>query len=326
MFQEISQNKCLSQLTQQILSPMGKPEIPGSCFGMLFYKRYIPLSVGDEFIIGRSIDSNLVLDDFMVSRKQCVIKQVQGHACLRVFGKIMVNNLTVNSGFYLLNDYDVLTISKDIIIFHSQIQERNDQDLILFDHNYCIGPNLASGGYADVHCGMNILSGQLVAIKITDIRVYERHTADKEIEFQDLKHKNVAGVFESISSNKLNYLIMEYFGGRDLHYYMSISSPKEDVTKWIMYQLFIAVQHIHNNGVIHQDLKPENIVLDYSMDTLFPRCAISDFGLSVRCACLSDVLFDLCGTFPFIPPETILKKGHSFKFDSWSLGIIMVLL
>ena len=321
---------CLSQLTQTCPSElMGFPELPSNSYGMLEYNQFIPLMEGNEFQIGRNLDSDLVLDGIMISRKHCIIKQIQGHACICVFGRTMLNNMVIENGFHLLNDLDVIKIGNTVIVFHSIRRERIEQDLFLADHNYSLGRSLGRGGYADVHVGMHVQSGKLYAIKITDIRVFERYGGDKEMSFSKLAHPNIAAVHESISTKLKNYMIMEYFADGDLFNYIHNNkntpiSRKEDINKWIMFQLLTASAHIHSYNVIHQDIKPENIVLSFSSDLVFPRIALSDFGLASTLK--NSRCYDTCGTYPFIPPECLNGNGHDFKFDSWSIGIIMISL
>ena len=313
----------LSQLTQTCPTQIALPDIPTNCYGMLQYKQFIPLVHGNEMIIGRSLECHLRLEDSMVSRKQCVIKQIQTHTCIRVFGRIMLNNLFLESGFYLLNDLDVIKIANEVLVFHSTSKVRVDQDSTLLKHHYSIGRQLGRGGYSNVHVGIIIETGKLCAIKTTDIRVIERDCGEKELGFAHLNHPNIATIHEAIRSEHSYYLIMDYYGGNDLHDFIHGTVLAEDQMKWIMFQLLQAVHYCHLNSIVHQDLKPENIVLDFEMNKKFPKCAISDFGLANTC---HGRVYDKCGTYPYIPPETILDKGHTLLFDSWSLGMILIQL
>ncbi|KTF76072.1 hypothetical protein cypCar_00027029 [Cyprinus carpio] len=88
-----------------------------------------------------------------------------------------------------------------------------------------------------------------------------------------------------------------------------------------MRHTILGCQYLHNNRVIHRDLKLGNLFLSDDMDV-----KIGDFGLATKIEFDGERKKTLCGTPNYIAPEVLCKKGHSFEVDVWSLGCILYTL
>ena len=87
--------------------------------------------------------------------------------------------------------------------------------------------------------------------------------------------------------------------------------------KRIFLQILLGLIHIHKKGIIHRDIKLDNILLNENLD-----CKICDFGVS-RVMLPNEVIYEKCGTPAYLAPEVIQEKGYSgFKADVWSLGVL----
>lgn len=95
----------------------------------------------------------------------------------------------------------------------------------------------------------------------------------------------------------------------------------EPETRFFMKQITHGVSYLHNNKIIHRDLKLGNLLLD---DNLVVK--IGDFGLAAQIEYDGERKKTLCGTPNYIAPEILMKKGHSFEVDVWSIGCIMYTL
>jgi len=79
--------------------------------------------------------------------------------------------------------------------------------------------------------------------------------------------------------------------------------------------IVLALAHLHERGILHRDLKPENILLD---EHAWPK--LTDFGLA---RFSRGKAFTLCGTLPYMAPETLLQAGQDKASDWWSFGVMV---
>ena len=95
----------------------------------------------------------------------------------------------------------------------------------------------------------------------------------------------------------------------------------EEETRYFMKQILLGVLYLHENNIIHRDLKLGNIFLNDNMD-----CKIGDFGLATMVDYDGERKMSVCGTANYVAPEVLGKKGHSYEVDVWSLGCILYTL
>ncbi|KAF6767804.1 hypothetical protein AHF37_06887, partial [Paragonimus kellicotti] len=114
------------------------------------------------------------------------------------------------------------------------------------------------------------------------------------------------------------YLILEYLRGGDLFSRLSkeVALSETDV-RFYLAELILALNHLHQLGIIYRDLKPENILLDTD-----GHIKLTDFGLSKE-AVDKGRTFSFCGTVEYMAPEVITRRGHDASADWWSLGVVM---
>ena len=94
------------------------------------------------------------------------------------------------------------------------------------------------------------------------------------------------------------------------------------VARFYAAELYLAINFLHRNNIIHRDLKLENILLDAEGHTV-----LTDFGFAKTMTgspnCASGVSYTMCGTPEYLAPEILQGRGHSKTVDWWSLGILM---
>jgi serine/threonine protein kinase len=98
----------------------------------------------------------------------------------------------------------------------------------------------------------------------------------------------------------------------------------DEEARFYMVQLLAGCQYMHNNHVIHRDLKLGNIMLDVNMNI-----KIGDFGLAALLKDPEERKKTMCGTPNYIAPEILYEgngAGHSFEVDVWSVGVILYTL
>ena len=115
---------------------------------------------------------------------------------------------------------------------------------------------------------------------------------------------------------------MEYMEGKDLFDYMKFRNFKvgEQRVKQIAKQIAEALKYLHSYGIIHRDLKLENIMMSDCSDNAVAK--VVDFGLAKMLGS-HEKTDEPFGTLGYVAPEVLLKYPYSFECDLWSLGCII---
>ena len=108
---------------------------------------------------------------------------------------------------------------------------------------------------------------------------------------------------------------MDFAKGGELFFLLREKGQlNENVVKFYAAQIILAIEHLHQLGVVYRDLKPENILLDEEGNIL-----LTDFGLSKMVIQTNS----FCGTPDYIPPEIIKKLDYDKNVDWWQLGALI---
>jgi len=132
---------------------------------------------------------------------------------------------------------------------------------------------------------------------------------------------NIINTFK-IHKNKTNidkpYIVYPYYNF-DLHTLMKLTkySIPIDFIKLILHDVYLGLNYLHKNKIIFRDLKPENIIIDFNTGI----CKLIDFGLAYKFNNDEEKLYKICGTYEYLSPEVIKKKGYDYDFDYWTFGI-----
>ncbi|KAK2871019.1 hypothetical protein QQF64_002137 [Cirrhinus molitorella] len=193
--------------------------------------------------------------------------------------------------------------------------------------NYLIGRKLGEGSFAKVREGLHVITAEKVAVKVIDKRKakkdsYVTKNLRREGQIQQMiRHPNITQLLDILETENSYYLVMELCPGGNLmnHIYEKKRLEERDVQKYVR-QLVRAVEHLHRAGVVHRDLKIENLLLD-DQDNI----KLIDFGLS-NCAGIlgySDPFSTQCGSPAYAAPELLSRKKYGPKVDVWSIGVNM---
>ncbi|KAK1161515.1 NUAK family SNF1-like kinase 1 isoform X1 [Acipenser oxyrinchus oxyrinchus] len=194
-------------------------------------------------------------------------------------------------------------------------------------HRYEVLETLGKGTYGKVKKAVERGTGKTVAIKsirkdrITD--ELDRVHIQREIEIMSsLRHPNIIRINEVFESKDKILIVMENASRGELYDYVNdrhrISEPE---ARSIFRQLTSAVHYCHKNGVVHRDLKLENILLDQDY-----KVKLADFGLSTQFK-KEQVLQTYCGSPLYASPEIV--NGLPYRgpeVDCWALGVLLYAL
>ncbi|XP_045196682.2 hormonally up-regulated neu tumor-associated kinase homolog isoform X2 [Mercenaria mercenaria] len=199
--------------------------------------------------------------------------------------------------------------------------------------NYLLGNTLGEGSFAKVKEALHIPTGERVAVKIIDKKKsredsYVRKNLRREGKIlQMIRHTNILHLLEIMETQNSYYLVTELCRGGDLMDYISQKRklPENEVKKYIR-QIISAVDYLHRLGILHRDLKIENLLLDE-----FKDMKIIDFGLSnsVKVVDTKDgpkvqeFCVTQCGSPAYAAPELLGRKKYGPQVDIWSIGVNM---
>jgi serine/threonine protein kinase len=190
---------------------------------------------------------------------------------------------------------------------------------------YRAGKVLGKGAFGKVCLALHKLSKKLVALKLLNKEFLKNETSKEKVmqEVRILKrfrHPNVVKLFETFESLKHIVVVMELCAGGDLlNYVRKRRRLKEEYAKYIFKQIIEGIAHVHAKGVLHRDIKLDNILLDGK-----GIIKIADFGVSRIITNINDKMSEQCGTPAYIAPEILRDKGYyGFGCDMWSAGVVL---
>nr|XP_023029756.1 serine/threonine-protein kinase polo [Leptinotarsa decemlineata] len=192
---------------------------------------------------------------------------------------------------------------------------------------YKKGRFFGKGGFAKCYEITNVHNNLSYAGKIVSKKLMAKENQrDKMIQeiqiHKTLCHKNVVGFYNFFEDSHNIYIVLELCRKRSMmELHKRRRALTEPETRFYMKQILTGVHYLHQNRIIHRDLKLGNLFLN---DDLIVK--IGDFGLAAKITYDGERKKTLCGTPNYIAPEILSKKGHSFEVDIWSIGCIMYTL
>ncbi|XP_016341806.1 ribosomal protein S6 kinase alpha-6-like [Sinocyclocheilus anshuiensis] len=168
-------------------------------------------------------------------------------------------------------------------------------------------------------------AGQLYAMKVlkkASLKVRDRVRTKMERDILvEVNHPFIVRLHYAFQTEGKLYLILDFLRGGDVFTRLSkeVMFTEEDV-KFYLAELALALDHLHNLGIVYRDLKPENILLDEA-----GHIKLTDFGLSKESVDQDKKAYSFCGTVEYMSPEVVNRRGHTQSADWWSLGVLMKL-
>ncbi|XP_018525183.1 serine/threonine-protein kinase ULK1a isoform X3 [Lates calcarifer] len=150
----------------------------------------------------------------------------------------------------------------------------------------------------------------------------------KEIKIlKELKHEHIVRLLDYQEMGGCVYLVMEYCNGGDLAEYLhSKGTLSEDTIRVFLQQIAQAMKVLQSKGILHRDLKPQNILLCHPegrrSSSINTCIKIADFGFA-RHLQTNTMAATLCGSPMYMAPEVIMSQNYDAKADLWSIGTIV---
>jgi len=239
-----------------------------------------------------------------------------------------LGHLQINDSYYS-NSEQIIDISD----FKNDESDKNSSKLTIDDFE--IRRVLGTGGFGkvfQVSKTAGAQKGKIYAMKVLKKAVIVRNKETKEIDrevnvhakmerdvLMAVRHPFIVDLKYAFQAGNKVYLIMEYLAGGEL--FMQLQKERmlmEDTAIFYLSQVLLALEHLHQIGIIYRDLKPENIMLDRA-----GHVKLTDFGC-VKESASDEINYTFCGTVEYMAPEILNRSGrHGKEVDWWSFGILV---
>ncbi|XP_055428719.1 mitogen-activated protein kinase kinase kinase 19 isoform X3 [Bubalus kerabau] len=220
---------------------------------------------------------------------------------------------------------------KEVRFFNSHEKKTFSENSLKYEESilWTKGEILGKGAYGTVYCGLTS-QGQLIAVKQVALDTSDKLATEKEYQklqeevdlLKALKHVNIVAYLGTCLEENILSIFMEFVPGGSISSIINRFGPLPEMV-FCKYteQILQGVAYLHENCVVHRDIKGNNVML---MPTGIIK--LIDFGCAKRLAWAglngthSDMLKSMHGTPYWMAPEVINESGYGRKSDIWSIG------
>jgi beta-lactam-binding protein with PASTA domain/predicted Ser/Thr protein kinase len=201
--------------------------------------------------------------------------------------------------------------------------QRLERDTII-DDRYRVLNRLGSGGMADVYCAHDAQLTRRVALKILHRRFAEDPSFVERFRREassaaGLQHPNIVAIYDRGEWDGTYYIAMEYVEGRTLKDIVREKGPAPPAAAIdITLQILRAARYAHTRGIVHRDIKPQNVLIDQE-----GRVRVTDFGIARAGTSDMTETGSIMGTAQYLSPEQAQGRPVDARSDLYSIGIVL---
>ena len=200
----------------------------------------------------------------------------------------------------------------------------------VLDGRYEITQRLARGGMATVYRAVDTRLTRTVAVKVMHVGLGDEAEFARKFDREAraaarLSHPNVVSVFDQGQDlegpNTRPYIVMEYVPGQTLRDVLNREAPMTPSRALeIMEPVLVALAVAHDAGLVHRDVKPENVLISDR-----GRIKVADFGLAKAVSSQTNTATQglLIGTVSYLPPELVMAGRADSRSDVYSAGVVL---
>ncbi|TGZ73511.1 hypothetical protein CRM22_001473 [Opisthorchis felineus] len=184
---------------------------------------------------------------------------------------------------------------------------------------------IGRGSYAKVFQVEHIPTNRIYAMKvikketISDEEDIEWVQTEKHVFECATNHPFLVGLHSCFQTDSRLFFVIEFVNGGDLMFYMqrSLRLP-EDYARFYAAEICLALNFLHERGIIYRDLKLDNVLMDSE-----GHIKLTDYGMCKEGISGDVMTSTFCGTPNYIAPEILKSENYSFSVDWWALGVLM---
>src|SRR4051794_4344216 len=194
----------------------------------------------------------------------------------------------------------------------------------IVDGRYRVLKRLGAGGMAEVWCAEDEVLARRVALKLLGGRYAEdpefRERFRREAQAAaGLTHPNIVGIFDRSEWNGTPYIAMELVDGRTLKELVTERGPlPPEIAVSLTVQILRALGHAHKRGIVHRDVKPQNVIIDGE-----GQAKVADFGIARAGNSEMTQTGAMVGTVQYLSPEQAQGLPVDRRSDLYSAGIVL---
>ncbi|EAR98079.1 Serine/Threonine kinase domain protein (macronuclear) [Tetrahymena thermophila SB210] len=185
----------------------------------------------------------------------------------------------------------------------------------------CVG----MGGFSRVYLVQKKDNGKMYALKLIEKKFILTNKKEQIVQ----NERNIMTMMQGhpfllqldYAFESKNYIAfaMEYCAGGEMFYHLrKIKKMTEEQARFYFIEICLGIDYLHDRHIIYRDIKPENILLDID-----GHIRIGDFGLSKPDMDDNEFAYSFCGSPEYMAPEMLLKVGHAYPVDHYTLGALL---
>lgn len=209
--------------------------------------------------------------------------------------------------------------------------EKNESEAGISNAEEIVGPGsfsviklIGKGSFGEVYLVSKSNSKKLYAMKVlrkSQIMAQNliKYALTERNVLTIAHHPFIVKLNYAFQTNDLMFLILDYAPGGDLGEYLQREKKfTEERTKFYLSEIILALEYLHQKGIIFRDLKPDNVVVEESGHIL-----LTDFGLSKEGINDNEAAKSFCGSVAYLAPEILKRSGHGRSVDWYLFGVLM---
>ncbi|KAL1450723.1 hypothetical protein WDU94_003052 [Cyamophila willieti] len=226
-----------------------------------------------------------------------------------------------------LTRISVISEKNKVFIFLEELQYQEVRSLLsdTILSKYFICDEVGKGCFGTVKLCIQKETKLYLAMKEVENAIdgdFKKYFASEVSNLKAVSHPNIITLYESFIYGDTIYMVLEFIPGGDLNRKMAeCGKLGEADCRAIVYQIAMALHHLHSLNIVHRDLKPANILLKQVKPSNINIVKVCDFGLSKNID--ASTLKSKVGTPMFVAPEVLFGNHYDQKVDVWSLGVML---